>query len=503
MNPQSFPTFADFQSALQHPEMAFSSNFLRQGLVESDLWGFPRVRSGGFALTYKIELKDNTWATRCFHRAVRDRAIRYAQICRMLEEHQLPFFVPTRFIQHGIAIHGKQYPISILKWIDGESLESFVLHHLDEPEYLLTLSDKFREVCRQMELNGLAHGDLSHRNILVKSGEIFLIDYDGMYVPALSGRKSSELGNIHFQHPLRTNILFNDQLDRFSSIVIFLALIALAADTSLWRRFQSGGEGLLFQRSDFLDPEKSRLMRMLEKIPATSRFIPEFRRICLSPVESVPSLEEFITGKAASPITVSTLLEINQKKLPASIVIDSQSLPGILRSVGEIVTVVGMVNEVFHGHAPSGEDHVFINFGNWQEDCFTSVLWGSVLDDIQRLDISLDSWVGQWISVTGLVSIRKKRPQIQVEAVTDLLLHRSEDEARKLLEPMTKTGIEKKNKKAPKIVLSSSKQVIPSKEVGSSSGVAVFSLTDLFESNGNPGIETVLNQLYSSDRFKK
>jgi hypothetical protein len=502
MNPQSFPSFADYQSALQHPEMAFSSNFLRLGLVESDLWGFPRVRSGGFALTYKVELKDNTWATRCFHRAVRDRAIRYAQICRMLEEHQLPFFVPTRFIQHGISIHGKQYPISILKWIDGESLESFALHHLEEPEELLALSGKFREVCRQLELNSLAHGDLSHRNILVKTGEIYLIDYDGMYVPALSGRKSSELGNIHFQHPLRTNTLFDAHLDRFSSIVIFLALIALAADNSLWQRFQSGGEGLLFQRSDFLDPQKSRLFRTLEKIPETSRFIPEFRRICLSPIETVPSLEEFITGKAANPFTVAALLEINQRKLPEIRAIDSQALPDILRSVGEIATIVGCVKEVFHGHAASGEVHTFINFGNWQEDCFTTVLWGPVLEDIQRLDISLDSWEGQWISVTGLVSVRNKRPQIQVEAVTDLFLYRSEDEARKLLEQKVKKEIEKKPRKSPLIALSAKKLVTPSTEI-IISPQAVFSLTDMFESNGNPVIETVLNQLYSPDRFKK
>ncbi len=195
-----------------------------------------------------------TWAARCFHRVVRDRSIRYTQICQAIEKHNLPFFVPTRYLYRGIVVQGKHFPISVLQWIEGESLEAFVLHHLENPDQILALSERFRIMCRQLEEFDMAHGDLSHRNIIIKSDEIFLIDYDGMFVPALSSRKSSELGNIHFQHPLRTNAFFNSHLDRFASIVIYLALLGLASDPSLWARFQSGGEGLIFQKADFLNP---------------------------------------------------------------------------------------------------------------------------------------------------------------------------------------------------------------------------------------------------------
>jgi hypothetical protein len=500
MNPPLFPSFADYQSALQHPEISFSSNFLRQGLVESDLWGFPRVRSGGFALTYKIELKDNTWAARCFHRAVRDRAIRYAQICQTLEQLSLPFFVRTRYFQHGIAVHGKPFPISIVEWIEGESLENYVFHHLDHPEDLAAISEKFRDVCRVLESNDLAHGDLSHRNIMIKSGEIYLIDYDGMYVPALNGRKSSELGNIHFQHPLRSNIDFNEKLDRFSAIVIYLALISLAAEPGLWQRFQSGGEGLLFQRSDFLAPSSSRLLRSLENLPEISRYIPIFKQICLSSMDAIPSLEELITGNVTQPLPLPVLLSIPPKKKVNLPVFHSDWMPSIINSIGQIVTVTGEIKEIFHGHTEEGADHIFLNFGNWKDDCFTAVVWGYVLEDFYRTRVNLDSWKGRTVSVTGLMSIRNKRPQILVEAVTDLVLQ-AQVESRNEQQVPTRISGELKKIEPVKESLSPNRQIlVPVPPISNNSSII---LDDMFNGVKSSSMESVLNQLYSSDHFKK
>ncbi len=501
MNPPVFPTFADYQSALQHPEISFSSNFLRQGLVESDLWGFPRVRSGGFALTYKIELKDNIWAARCFHRAVRDRAIRYSQICQTLEKLSLPFFVPTRYFQHGIAVHGKHFPISIVEWIEGESLETYVFHHLRQPDDLLALSEKFRGVCRVLEANGLAHGDLSHRNIMVKSGEVYLIDYDGMYVPALTGRKSSELGNIHFQHPSRSNICFNERLDRFSALVIYLALLALAAEPGLWDQYQSGGEGLLFQRSDFLDPQNSRLLRRLAGIPSVSPYIANFMQACLSEIENVPSLEELITGKANNLTVLSSVpqTKANYKKgnLP---IYQSDWMPSILKSIGQIVTITGSVKEVFHGHTEEGDDHIFINFGNWQENCFTAVIWGGVLEDFQRININPDGLTGKHISVTGLMSIRNKRPQMVLEAVTDLVIKPALQKQDTLFtQKANVTEISRPPGRLGETITgrnndNNDQALLPTPNI---------SLDDMFKNEAKAGLEDVLNKLYASERFKK
>jgi hypothetical protein len=509
MSHASFPSFADYQSALQHPERAFSHNFLRQSSVESDLWGFPRVRSGGFALTYKLSLNDKLWAARCFHRVVRDRFMRYTEICNSLDELRLPFFLTTRYLHRGIAVQGKYFPMTLVEWVEGDSLETYILHNLENPDKLLGLSDKFRDVCRQMELRNIAHGDLSHRNIIVKSDEIFLIDYDGMYVPALSGKKSSELGNIHFQHPQRTNAIFNNRMDRFSSIVIYLALLGLAGESGLWRRFQSGGEGLLFQRSDFLNPHGSQLLMALERNPLTARFVPRFRQICRNSMEDTPSLEELIVAHTFEVTTdqagnqLWNLLEKKKSEVP---ILYARDTAAINRLQGELATVVGKITEVFHGQTLEDEEHIFINFGDWQQDCFTGVLWGPVLEDMKGMDFSFDSWVGEWMSIRGLISVRNKRPQIQVDAVTDCVLLGSEEKAGRLL------NREKPSQRRPVMIDSSlnihlsvshSSQNSGSVNGSSKNDAKILRLTDLFDRQKDPSVEFKINELYSKKQFKK
>jgi hypothetical protein len=57
-----------------------------------------------------------------------------------------------------------------------------------------------------------------------------LIDYDGMFVDAFRGKRSNELGNRNFQHIKRTADHFNHTLDRFSFILLEVAIEALIND---------------------------------------------------------------------------------------------------------------------------------------------------------------------------------------------------------------------------------------------------------------------------------
>ncbi|HEX7556640.1 MAG TPA: hypothetical protein VF338_08445, partial [Leptolinea sp.] len=441
---------------------------------------------------------------RCFHWTVRDRASRYSQICRTLEDTQIPFFVPTRYLQQGVNVNGKSFPISVLKWVDGESLETYIFHHLEEPAVLLDLAEKFRNICIKLESYGIAHGDFSHRNILIKTAELFLIDYDGMFVPSLAGRRSCELGNIHFQHPLRTNQFFNSQLDRFSSIVIYLAILALSAEPLLWRQFQSGGEGLLFQRSDYQNPVQSPLLLFLNKLSITARYIAHFREICLSQVENTPSLEMFISGYSAASKFSGEILNVNRKvNSHTTPVLDAWSMDSIKHSEGEIITIIGRIGEVFHGHTLPGENHIFINFGNWKEKCFTAVLWGQVLADVNLMDIPVDSWVGQWMSVTGLVAMINNRPQIQIESLTDFILLSSEENARVHLESAFKEGRYKTRVETKKIInLKSPQSSLKVVKESKKPDLVIFDIKQIFNSPNNSSIEAMINQLYSSDHFK-
>ena len=55
-----------------------------------------------------------------------------------------------------------------------------------------------------------------------------LIDYDGMYVPALAGTRSGEVGLPAYQHPQRIREgTYNAEVDRFSHLVIYTAIRCL------------------------------------------------------------------------------------------------------------------------------------------------------------------------------------------------------------------------------------------------------------------------------------
>jgi len=125
------------------------------------------------------------------------------------------------------------------------------------------LAEKWIRMVVGLQSAGVAHGDLQHGNVLVVGGELYLIDYDGMYVPALHGQLSPEIGHRNCQHPARTEYDFAPQIDNFSAWVIWFSIFALASRPEHWPRHRGGDECLLFRRDDFLDPSNSALIRDL------------------------------------------------------------------------------------------------------------------------------------------------------------------------------------------------------------------------------------------------
>jgi hypothetical protein len=104
----------------------------------------------------------------------------------------------------------------------------------------------------------IAHGDLQHGNVVITARGIVLVDYDGMFVPGLSGRPSGEDGHRNFQHPRRTGADFGPELDNFSAWAVYLSLLALAEDPTLWSRVAAAGdERLLLAQSDYENPARS------------------------------------------------------------------------------------------------------------------------------------------------------------------------------------------------------------------------------------------------------
>lgn len=261
----TWPTPQDYVEAVQNPSYAFEDAELRTGAAELSPLGLPKVISGQFACVFKFKSRQKTWAVRCFVRNIADQNVRYNLISKALHESKLPFMVEFGFIEKGIRIKGTWYPILKMEWLAGVLLSDYVSQNVTDTQSLLDLAKQIELVATSLESSGIAHGDLQHGNIMVANKRVFLIDYDGMYVPGFAGFKSHELGHRNYQHPLRSEQDFNSRIDTFALWIIYLSILALTIDPSLWKKFEGGDDKLLFRGVDFRAPYDSDLFATLKQ----------------------------------------------------------------------------------------------------------------------------------------------------------------------------------------------------------------------------------------------
>ncbi|KXB96878.1 MAG: hypothetical protein AA908_09760 [Chlorobi bacterium NICIL-2] len=305
----AWPTPQDYNEAIQNPRLAFRDPELQQGQPELTPQGLPRPITGGFATVYKLQCQQRTWVVRCFLRPFHDHERRYAAISDHLDRVRLPYMVGFTFLREGIRVRGQWYPILKMEWVQGEQLHTFIEKHLLDSGSLLSLARRWVEMVKALRDASIAHGDLQHGNVLVTTnGQLRLVDYDGMYVPALSGEGSHEVGHRNYQHPLRTESDFGPYLDNFSAWVIYVSLIALAADPGLWKQFAGGDESLLFRRRDFEQPEASDVLRALEshrddRIRSAATL---FKSLLYLGPRDVPSLDGQIAPITLPPTAAAT-----------------------------------------------------------------------------------------------------------------------------------------------------------------------------------------------------
>lgn len=288
-----WPTPQDYQEAIQNPGTAFDDPELRTGEAERDALGLPKPRGGAFATVYKFKSGGRQWAVRCFLRQVNDQDDRYQAISDALERAKLPYTVPFAYVPNGVRVQKTWYPILQMEWVQGEPLDKYVSKNLNSPERLIALARDWVTMLRDLEVAGIAHGDLQHGNVLVRDGVIKLVDYDGMFVPSLKGRGSNETGHRNYQHPGRTASDFDGRLDAFSGWVVYVSLIALSLQPELWAQFHGGDECLLFRRADFDDPVASKLFKTLEDHPegTLGDLARLLHRLTYEPLSRIPVLD--------------------------------------------------------------------------------------------------------------------------------------------------------------------------------------------------------------------
>ena len=297
------PEPAEYNQSIQSPKLCFADPELRSGLPELDGLGLPRAVSGAFASVYQMHCGRRNWAVRCFLREFTDQEQRYAEIARHLATAGLPYTVGFEFQARGIRVGGRWHPILKMEWVQGEPLNAYIQRHLYDQVSMRRLADRWLEMMRALGGSGIAHADLQPGNVMVVNGDLRLIDYDGMYVPALSGLPSHEVGHRDYQSPSRSASHTGSYLDNFSAWVIYLSLLAFSEDPGLGAHVAPDAEHLLFSKADFDRPGSSKAFRDLQRLqdPEIQALVPVFRSFVSKDPSLVPPLARDMHRHSASP----------------------------------------------------------------------------------------------------------------------------------------------------------------------------------------------------------
>lgn len=298
-----WPTPQDYQEAIQHPQTCFEDVELRSGTAKLDGLGLPKPISGGFASVYQMQCGQREWAVRCFLHEYSDQQQRYAAISNHLIQARLPYTVQFEYLPRGILIRGRWYPIVKMEWVQGESLSSYLERHVGDSMALQRLAQRWIAMLMTLEQTSIAHGDLQHGNILIVNEDFKLIDYDGMFVPALLGQHSHERGHRNYQHPQRSELDFGPDLDRFSSWVIYVSLLALSFESKLRSQFGASDECILFKEDDFKQPHASAAIQYLTQssTPVVQAIAIDFQSLIYLPPQQIPSLSSHVSEAPAFP----------------------------------------------------------------------------------------------------------------------------------------------------------------------------------------------------------
>ena len=369
-NEMSWPLSQDFNEAVQNASTAFSDPVLKGGKVVTNPMGMPIPRSGNYADVYQVMGADGqAWAVKCFTRAVATGIEgRFAAIADHLNQANLPFTVGFDFQPEGIRVRGVKYPIVKMQWVDGYPINQFVHDNLNRASILEAMLSLWVRLCRRLRETGMAHCDIQHGNVLLvpATGKnstlgLKLVDYDGLYVPALEGKPSGEAGHASYQHPERVYTgAYSADLDRFPHLVVATALRGLLiGGPAMWKKYDNG-DNLMFSEKDFKQPAQSRLMRELWETgdPFTVGLVGHLALACTKPLAQTPWLDQLMPG-GQPPI-----LTPNQERQAAAILGIAMAGPAPVPAVVPNATVPVMATPRLNfnddsegdGSLPTGED---------------------------------------------------------------------------------------------------------------------------------------------------
>ena len=267
-----YPLISEYLAAIR--EAKDNLDTLSHLVPVLDKYGEPYRSSGAFAVVFKMkdEQTGKYYALKCFTEEQEGRAEAYRQIAEEFEFVDSSYITSVKYLEKELFVDSncedEEFPVLLMDWIEGETMETYVAANYTDTHAMAMLCYRFCKMAAWLRSQSFAHGDIKPDNIMVRpDGTLTLVDYDGMFVPAMKGQKSPTIGTKDFSHPLRTIDDFDETIDDFALASIALSLKAISLNPSLLQTY-GASDRLLFSAADYLDLSKSKTFTALQGLLA-------------------------------------------------------------------------------------------------------------------------------------------------------------------------------------------------------------------------------------------
>ena len=271
-----YPLISEYVRAIQ--DASNNLDELAHLVPVLDDHGEPYRSSGAFAVVFKMkdEQTGKCYALKCFTEEQEGRAEAYRQIADELEFVDSSYITSVKYLDKEIFVDSSceedEFPVLLMDWIDGETMENYIAENYQNNYAMAMLCYRFCKMAAWLRSQPFAHGDIKPDNIMVRpDGNLTLVDYDGMFVPAMKGQKSPTIGTKDFSHPLRTVDDFDETIDDFALASIALSLKAISMNSKLLDTY-GASDRVLFSENDYRNPSSCKAISALQDLMCDEDF---------------------------------------------------------------------------------------------------------------------------------------------------------------------------------------------------------------------------------------